>query len=262
MNDLHALNDVLQENAVHFIEADIRTKASDPGVVIMSHDAGDNGPTFESWISAMLSTNRYKEEGAKIGIKLDFKDAKCVAPALKTLVDASEDTGEADSTVWLNADIFVGPDGPPVSFEPESFIQTCLELYPKGVLSLGWTTHRLTGPAVLRDCMKRNCYMPCYFSKRKPVAYTKTMVLDMLEVCQKHRLTEVTFPVRASHVKESWDNLSLLLDYCPGYSLTIFSNSKWDGIGDMEWFNENVPRDRVFLDLLHASGGEGAKKRN
>jgi len=82
---------------------------------------------------------------------------------------------------------------------------------------------------------------------KQPV-YHSAMIDEMLELCKRYHLSEVTFPVRACYVRPSWPQLQRLLDAHPHYSLTVWTN-KQDNHVDTAWLRANLPADRTFFDL-------------
>jgi Menorin len=77
--------------------------------------------------------------------------------------------------------------------------------------------------------------------------YTEKMIDDMLALCDKYRLQQVTFAVRACYVPKSWSQLVRLLEHNPNYSLTIFGN-RWEN-NNRDFIFANLPLNRVFLDF-------------
>ena len=214
----------------------------------MAHDPSPTGTTFDTWITAVFVNNAYKTK--RYGVKLDFKDPLAVLPTLKLLHETRTTFNHVNinnTLLWLNADILRGPLGVPAKFDPDRFIEECQRYFPDAVLSLGWTT---SSPRAI-------CSRCCHLSSRAcswfdsgilGQTYTRAMVDRMLKLCTRYNLQNVTFPVRCCYVKQSWDQLSRLLDFHPNYSLTIWT-SKQDPPSDMNWIISHVPADRVFLDL-------------
>ena len=132
-----------------------------------------------------------------MGIKLDFKEADCVAPCLALLVahgvgmgvdNAATNQKEAAATtalpgvstarsmpLWLNADVVCGPGGrDPIP--GQAFVRRCVAACPGATLSLGWTH---TGTPVL--------------------GYTASMVSAMLRLCEDVP-QHVTLAASAAHL--------------------------------------------------------------
>ena len=76
---------------------------------------------------------------------------------------------------------------------------------------------------------------------------------EMARFCQQRNLAQVTFPVRASLVRDSWPQLQALLGANPNFSLTVWraktqsENATLDA--DAAWMWRNLPAERTFYDL-------------
>lgn len=186
VNSQERLQRALADPQVMVIESDIRVSLG--GDIIAAHP-----PRTESdlRLDELLET----VQATRQGLKLDFKDAASVLPGLQQLC-----AYDLQRPVLLNADILQGIDAPSPAIQADEFLQQCAHLYPRGILSIGWTT--VSDPLAM---------------------YTSENVAEMLAVCQKHHLQHVTFPVRATYLPRSWENVTRLLQP-DGYSLTI-----WEG---------------------------------
>ncbi|KAK2150591.1 hypothetical protein LSH36_399g04017 [Paralvinella palmiformis] len=170
--------------------------------------------TLERWLEITLNTSR--------GIKLDFKSVEVLDPSLR-IVSAS--LSRYQQPIWLNADIFSGPnaeDSTPLN--ATIFRETVLQFFPEATLSVGWTT------------------------ADGPEGYTRDMVDEMLAFVAPLQ-QPVTFPVRAKLVKRSWDNLKELLSSSRAHALTIWSGSDLVDPDDLVYVRENSDLDRVYYDL-------------
>ena len=186
VNSQERLQRALADTRVMVIESDIRV--SPAGDIITAHPPRvESDLRLDELLAAVQATRK--------GLKLDFKDAAAVLPGLQWL-----QAYHLRQPVLLNADILQGIDAPTPAIQADVFLEECASLYPQGFLSIGWTTGR------------------------SPLGmYTSENVDEMLELCQKHHLQQVTFPLRASYLPRSWENVTRLLQP-EGYSLTI-----WEG---------------------------------
>lgn len=253
VNSLEALNGVVRDGNAHFCEADVTTSA-DGVVPVMAHGADEvaAGPrdSLAAWLRAVVSANVHRSAQGPLGAKLDFKDGEAVRLGLDELAALREELGDAaaDSTpVWLNADVLRGPNGRGPGVDADEFCARCLRAEPAAVLSLGWT-QSADEAAATRLC-GRDCW-PLLRAAGAPGGaggYSDGMVDSMLEVCERYRLTQVTFAVRYRFVERSAAQMRRLLNHCPSYSLTVFT-SAGDPPPDREWLARELPAGRVFLD--------------
>jgi hypothetical protein len=287
VNSLMALNDALvdaADNKVHIVEADVRMSARDPTRPMMAHDPGVEGDALDEWLAALLSAN-YKAV-RRVGLKLDFKEWGAVVPALKLLLQQMAETNTRGTPLLLNADVLRGPNGGRPAIDPHRFVRECLLHHPQAVLSLGWTTGpepmcttvkvaRTCGwgggteleplaakpagddkaapaaaPAPARASSRRTCAMWGWLFPDH-VGYSPEMVDEMLALCRRYQLTQVTFAVRGCYVEDSWTQLRRLLEAHPHYSLTIWSH-RGDRLPSKDWMRDHVPAKRVFLDIPSA----------
>ncbi len=112
------------------MEADILKIDGKHNEPIMAHP-----PNTESDLnfSEFLHTSKSSQKG----LKLDFKTQNAIEPCLETIKSIQH---EISVPIILNADIFQGVKSPAIKIDPHFLIDKSLELYPAGVLSLGWTT--------------------------------------------------------------------------------------------------------------------------
>ena len=160
--------------------------------------------------------------GCSKGIKLDFKSQDSIKPCLEYL-----NKMDLNLPVILNADIFQGDNSPQVNIDPDNFLHTCITQYPKGVLSLGWTTK------------------PCTSS-----IYTYQNVRQAADICQKYKLNNFHFAVRLSWSARSISNL-LLLHQLTNCSFTIWShaNDQLASLDTLLLFRYFFDKKFVFYDL-------------
>ena len=184
----HAVNDTgklarfLKNPAAMFIESDIRLSIARRAAVAVHPPETESDLTYEALISAVRTSNQ--------PLKLDFKDPEILVACLELL-----DRQPLPMPVLLNADILQGNGANPSKFSAAGFMALCDKYYPHGILSIGWTT--TADPS-------------------KP--YTAQNIDDMLALTAGDP-REITFPVRANLLRNSWEHLSRLLAERPGSTL-------------------------------------------
>jgi hypothetical protein len=137
-------------------------------------------------------------------------------------------TAQLHQPVILNADILSTENAPSAIIPPEEFINGCQEFYPDGLLSVGWRTN--------------------YGS-----TYTNEDINKMLQLCRN--IKEVTFPVRASILPRSWENVKKLLEK-DGYTLTIWNSEPLDH--DLKkWIEQNTDLKKCFYDFTTSKQDAG-----
>jgi len=208
VNGKEKLNRFLRDPQTMMLEADIRI--SPRGDAVVAHPpAIDSDLSFDELVTALASS--------KQGIKFDFKDPEILIPCLTQIKEAA-----LQQPVYLNGDILQGNKGYPPKFSAVGFLALCRNIYPQGILSLGWTTR--SGP---------------------DAAYTKENVDEMLHLCRD--VQRVTFAIRASLLPYSWKHLARLIEK-EGYSLTIWNAEPVD-TDLLNWMRENIDPARAFYDL-------------
>ncbi|CAH1793756.1 unnamed protein product, partial [Owenia fusiformis] len=224
----HAANSKQQlKNALNsevmMLEADVLLRgqgtANQTDIPIMAHPPLiDSDNTLEEWLKSVIPSNK--------GIKLDFKSIEVFEPSLKILNNSKTNLKRP---VWINADILAGPNGKAQPVNATEFKRLVLKYFPECTLSIGWTTG--------------------YNNSGVNEIYTRGMVQEMADYAKEFK-QPITFPIRASLVKASWENLSYLLDQSRSYTLTIWS-SKNDNVNsdDMVYVRNNYDIDRIYYDL-------------
>merc|ERR1719171_1713666 len=122
---------------VSAIETDVMFEG---GAAVIRHPGG---PASEMTFADFLA----KVAGSRRHIKVDFKDARAVNPALSVLREMQNEL--RGQGVWLNADVLHGPGkrwkrsvfSPPVA--PADFLELCDKELPGALWSLGWSVGRL-----------------------------------------------------------------------------------------------------------------------
>ncbi|XP_072272315.1 protein FAM151B [Pyxicephalus adspersus] len=208
------------ESGAHMIEADILLRGSGDREPIMAHPpATDSDINLRDWLLAVSASIK--------GVKLDFKSLEAVLPSMKIL-DMFKN--HIKQPVWINADILTGPGGSAKPVDARGFLQTVSSFFPDVTLSLGWTTGWLPG--------------------QTNEGYSWKMVKEMAEICTTLS-QQVTFPVRAALVRQSWPPLQWLLQSSDRYSLTIWAG-KDDvySVEDLLYIREHSKEHQIFYDLF------------
>jgi hypothetical protein len=144
--------------------------------------------------------------------------------------------------VWINADILPGPgeelnDSHAQSkmtpkFNASKFLETVTQQLAGTTLSIGWTTSLA--------------------NKRAP--YTKSMVDEMLEFLKPYQDMHVTFPIRATSFRNSWEVLQPL--YRNSWTVTIWWSLDKLEEEELEWIyatleeGEELLKDRTYYDIV------------
>ncbi|XP_046551376.1 protein FAM151A-like [Haliotis rubra] len=210
-----------------FIESDVllvsQDSKDDTAIPIMAHP-----PEVHSDLNVKDFLRMAGTSGK--GIKLDFKDLESVEPSLRLLAEINNGGG-ITAPLWINADILTGPNTDKKGLNASVFLSKIDAIFPEVTLSLGWTTEWLkTGDNV---------------------GYS----LSMVQTMNTHAIMlrqPVTFPVRASLVRKSWENLLWLLRQSRGYSLTIwtpFPNEDVVELEDMHFVRNHSEATKVYFDL-------------
>lgn len=208
------------ESEAHMIEADVLLRGSGDGEPIMAHPpATESDINLQDWLTAVSNSNK--------GIKLDFKSLEAVLPSMKIL-DMLKNS--IKQPIWINADILPGPGGSANPVDATEFLQTVSLFFPDVTFSLGWTTGWLPG--------------------QKNAGYSWEMAKEMAEICNTLS-QQVTFPVRAALVRQSWPALQWLLQTSDRYSLTVWAG-KDDiySVEDLLYIREHSKEHQIFYDLF------------
>lgn len=209
VNSQEKLGRVLQDPSVMVVEVDVRIAAD--GTLIAAHPpAVESDLQIKDVLHAVHKTTK--------GLKLDFKDAEAVVPTLALL-----NVTQMVQPVLLNADILQGNGAPESKFHPSEFIESCLRLYSRGFLSLGWTT--------VAD---------------SNFPYTQENIDEMTRVCVG--LKWVTLPVRACLLPNSWEVLQKFTQ-SEGYYMTIWNNEPVDS-ELQKWIIKNTNPEKTMYDFI------------
>jgi len=229
MEDLHRairVDAITLKTSFDAIEADISWNSifSRP---IMKHaresDSLDLECTTEEWLDLTLH-----QKNVHI-VKLDFKSLKAVKGVLTYI--AREQTAQSPH-LFLNADVLAGPGSSgansAIPLDVNEFLDACNAL-PDATLSLGWTT----------------AWSPFY-----SIVYGHEHIDEMIGILTtKAKDRRITFPLRASLVRDSWPAIVKLLEHSPLTSLTLWTALEGVPEEDLVWILEKVnDHDRVFID--------------
>ena len=187
---------------------EVDIRISPQGDVVAAHPpAYDSDLSFDELLQAMATSRQ--------GLKLDFKDPEALYPGLTRLKEVA-----LPQPILLNADVLQNnPEYAPKS-SAVAFLALCQKIYPQGILSPGWTT-------------------------AASVPYTREKIDQMLALCRD--VQQATFPVRASLLPASWEQLTRLLQP-DGYSLTIW-NAEPVEEDLLAWMRANTDPARTLYDL-------------
>jgi hypothetical protein len=214
VNSLEVLAHSLNGPAM-FIESDIRFPKYRRIPVALQPPRTESDLECKSLINRIKTSNK--------GLKLDFKDPATVPVCLEMLQAAN-----LCQPVLLNADVLTGNGAQASEFDAQAFIALCRNAYPKGILSLGWTT-----------------------TPNREFPYTRENIDVMLSLSEG--IAEITFPVRACHLPQSWDELRRLIEI-DGRTLTIWNNEPINA--DLAaWIKEHTDPAKTFYDLIDAHKG-------
>lgn len=230
---------------IQSIEADIIFSEAKQQAVMGHPPDKDGDLTISSFLDQLLQASfQYSRDSSTNRIvKLDFKCMKSFEASITHIQSYLKHLPqEYHSLVWINADILPGPG------ENLNDSQSQLKMKPKFVasefldivtmqlagttLSIGWTTS-------LTD---------------KRALYTKEMIDDMLEVLKPYEKLNITFPIRATSFRDSWDVLQKLYRHTwtitLWWSLDKLDNEEFDWIYKTLEEGKNILINRTYYDLL------------
>jgi len=231
VNSRAHLEKALADEGIMMLEADIRlfgegTVDQDRSqqLPVMAHDPVTYYDiTFEEWIRKVMDSDQRK------GVKLDFKSTEGFIAALKLLKEMKD---RISFPVWINADMLPGPNADKeCNIEAKIFFDEINRNFSQCTVSPGW----ITGANTLRGNEK---------------GYTENMIQDMLEAV-KNLKTHVSFPIRASYVKSSTDQLKRLLATSERYSLTIWHSDYTENLEVVHLAEAYhvFPKHQIFFDI-------------
>jgi len=233
----HAVNSqqLLEEGLtgnVMMLEADISlgtTPGSKDVKPIMAHPPTNTSDlSFGEFIFQVVNATA---NGAKKGIKLDFKSIDVVEPALKMMQRYAK---SITFPVMLNADVLSGPvNSTTTPVNGNQFLRLAKKYFPGAILSLGWTTKF--------DCKNLGEYERQHFQAMKQLIHDNGGISG----------DQLTFPVRAGMIAESAEDHVLdLLATFPRSTYTLWA-SKGDPLdGDnLHNFLKIAGSNKVYADL-------------
>lgn len=247
VNSKPASSDGWVDGDVEAIEADIIHSGAKSRAV-MGHPPSiggdgsgedDSDLTLASLLEQLRQTNfQHMDLGIKRCpvLKLDFKSMAALESGLADVKEyLSRLPACLNERVWINADILPGP-GEDLGdcaaqrkmrpkFDAREFLRAVTTELPGTVLSIGWTTS-------LTDVRAE---------------YTTAMVKDMIECARPH--PRVTFPVRGSCFRRSWETLKVLYETNPEWTLTLW------------WSRDELPRDEFDWMLATLEGDDELRNR-
>ncbi|KAF1329795.1 hypothetical protein FI667_g5636, partial [Globisporangium splendens] len=253
--------DFTSKSYVNAIEADIIWSDAQQ-IAVMGHPPQVDGElSFAAFLDAMQELARLfapyeasmevnaaaaSHSSSPLIVKLDFKSMQAFRASyehLRVFIASFPYAGG----VFVNADILVGPAmTPEIAFQAREFLDATSALASidganshKLVLSVGWTTSNATEEEYRRG-------------------YTHEMVDAMLDVLKPYPHLQVTFPIRATSVCNSWGALQKLLTGPRNYGFTLWWAKTQIPDEELEWlystFEEDPQAkhfaDRTFYDIL------------
>jgi hypothetical protein len=245
VNSKSLLEECLASPQIVMLEADIMLKVipEEGPTPVMAHPPTipPDAPRFVDWLDRIIEWNEQVSKGGSSssssprlkGIKLDFKNPNCVEPCLQRLQQIAQRKTQKDSLyyefdfpVWLNADVLKGPGGKDSPFDLHTFIGQCLRYYPKAVLSLGWTTSIYGSEAgytsqmvdeMVQGCKKAFCSSSSFFlNASSSVDHSVVGSSSSSSSCGPVLVPHLTFPVNAFYLRDSWPQLTRLLEAFDG----------------------------------------------
>jgi len=268
VNDQHKLNSVLASSAkqtqpkqqLYAIEADIIYSEA-KGQSVMGHPPQVDGElTLASLLQQLdlavfqqlRSTSTADATACNI-LKLDFKSMKALQSSMHDIKNYLKELPKyLHQYVWINADILAGPGGSEgedlqPKFDAVEFMELLTaETFPHTTLSIGWTTS-------LNDIS---------------APYTLDMIDEMITLLRRYPNKNITFPIRATSFRTSWEALSRLydndLDKNKKWTLTLWWSLTSDQHKltkeDMNWIHELLESggvsalpNRTYYDLVNFS---------
>lgn len=212
-NSTDRLASALIDPHIHFIEGDI--SEGPDGRAIMAHPPAETSNlTYEEWIRTIVEVGK--------GAKLDFKSPNVV----KTSLEYARQIAAERVPLIVNADLFQGPGGGPVRFQPDQFMALYRELLPQAMFSPGWTVGS------------------------GGIGYTQQM-LDTMKAYARKAPNAVTISFHAWLLFASWPEVKWLLDETP-HTMTVFG--KIDTPELVQWLRKFTNPNRTFYDVQTPDG--------
>ena len=197
VNNRKYVEDSLKDEKIMYLEADVFIGLINKTPIMAHPPKTTSDITLQEWLHLVFQSKK--------GAKLDFKETNALEPSMKLVKEAYKDFPNYKPPLILNADILVGPNANgsiPVNSTIclKNFVQ-----FEDAILSLGWKTG---------------------FTGNDSKGYGWDDVRTMHAILG-HVSQDVTFPVRASLVEKSKEQLIWLLNQNKKrYSLTVWTSSK------------------------------------
>lgn len=214
VNNQKKLNQFCETRNIMMIEGDI--SLSPEGKVIMKHlPEMTSNLKYDDWLEQVSNSRK--------GAKLDFKDPQTISYCLKKLRDLG-----LEIPIFLSADILLGPGGNASKFDGVKFIKECSKYYPKGIISLGWTTEYVLGQG-----------------------YTENMINNMLKISRSTE-SAVSFCIRVCYLKSVLPKLQSLLSQ-ENHTITLWNGKKDPPLPHnlKEFIEKKFGFNKVFYDLIN-----------
>lgn len=201
LNNESKLQSALNNIKINGLEADVIFSNSKQIPVMAHPPAIDGDMSLETYLQTIFESgflNRATFSSMNI-VKLDFKSTQAFETSLKYIESFNEKMGPSN-IFMLNADILQGPCDKLPTVNAQIFMKIASKI--KGaVLSIGWTT-----------------------SGNSSLEYSQEMVDEMKNILTEYPNLNVTFPVKASLFKKSW-NVVKTLHEKPNYTITLWLSS-------------------------------------
>jgi len=251
-NFAHAVNSkphlasALNDQGVNFIETDVIIS---DGCPVLGHDPGH---PYDLTLQQLVETWMSTPADAMHGLKLDFKESVALKAALEKgwlkylPVPILSVGGREFPALMVNADILpadiacrFSQQTLPLQAEPQQKVEhyahmvemfkQVLEQRSDVLLSLSWSTGAEGGQ------------------------YTAEAVGEMMQTVAEIRKAagvhvHITYPVRASWVRGSWEHLAALLAQDDCASFTVWSNVALQE-QELRWIQDTLPHKRTMYDL-------------
>ena len=233
----HALNNesklqlALDNIKINGLEADV-IFSNTKQVPVMAHP-----PAIDGDMSLVTYLQKIYESGflsratssSKNIVKLDFKSTEAFEKSLSYIESFNEKMGPSN-IFMLNADILQGPCDKLPTVNAQTFMKIAAKIIG-AVLSIGWTT-----------------------SGNSSLEYSQEMVDEMMNVLTEYPTLNVTFPVKASLFKKSWNILKNLFEK-PNYTITLWLSSYILPKEEFLWIftvleTDPLYRGRTYYDII------------
>ena len=227
------------------IEADIIFSEIKKKAVMGHPPDNDGNLTINSFLDQMVQAQMQYSSNKCTNriVKLDFKCMKAFESSIPHIQSYLRNIPrQFHHLIWINADILPGPGedlddvGLQLKMKPKfqasQFLEMVTQQLSGTTLSIGWTTSLIDRRAI----------------------YTQKMVDDMLATLQPYQKLNVTFPIRATSFRNSWEVMQML--YKNNWTVTLWWSLDVLDKKEIEWIyntleeGEEVFKNRTYYDLL------------